>query len=176
MNVWLKRYGFAALLLGIDLFLFSCRPLLAISALTHSAQFLWEIALIVPTVTVLMGLFDIWVPRALVEAHAGPSSGFRGVLLAMLLGTAAAGPIYAAFPVALSLRQKGARYANVVIFLGTWASIKIPMVLVETRFLGLRFAMLRLALTVPGVLAAGFIAERLLAHPRLAMESAQTAD
>ena len=34
------------------------------------------------------------------------------------LGTAAAGPIYAAFPLGLSLREKGARTANLVIFLG----------------------------------------------------------
>jgi uncharacterized membrane protein YraQ (UPF0718 family) len=124
--------------------------------------FFWEVALVVPTITVLIGLFDVWVPRNLVAAHAGPDSGARGVLLAMLLGTAAAGPIYAAFPIALSLRHKGARCANVVIFLGTWAAIKIPMILMETSFLGFRFALCRLALTVPGVLGVGFLTERIL--------------
>ena len=82
--------------------------------------------------------------------------------LAILLGTAAAGPLYAAFPVAVSLQKKGARLANIVIFLGTWASIKIPMILLESSFIGLRFSLLRLALTVPGVIAMGVVMERAL--------------
>jgi len=163
MTTWFKRCGVALAILALDLGLLPFRRPLAAAALTRSAGFFWEVALVLPTITVLIGLFEVWVPRRLVEAHVGPGSGAHGVLLAMLLGTAAAGPLYAAFPVALSLRGKGARTANVVIFLGTWAAIKLPMVLLETSFLGFRFAMLRLALTVPGVLGVGFLTERLLA-------------
>lgn len=162
MNSMLRRYGIGVALLALDLILLPLQPALALRALTRSAGFFWEVAMVVPTITLLVGLCDVWVPRRVVEAHAGPGSGARGVLLAMVLGTAAAGPLYAAFPVALSLREKGARCANIVIFLGTWAAIKIPMVLLETRFLGFRFAMIRLVLTVPGVLGVGFLAERIL--------------
>ena len=124
-----------------------------------SAGFMAEVLLILPSVMVLMGLLDAWVPRHLVEAHLGPDAGMRGAGFAVLLGTAAAGPLYAAFPIAVSLRNKGARLANVVIFLGTWAAIKIPMIFMETSFIGLRFALLRLLFTVPCVLAAGYLME-----------------
>ena len=111
---------------------------------------------------VLMGLLDVWVPRQMVEAHLGHDAGLRGAGFAILLGTAAAGPLYAAFPIAISLMNKGARVANVVIFLGTWAAIKIPMIIMESSFIGLRFALLRLMFTVPCVLAAGYLIEAIL--------------
>jgi hypothetical protein len=43
----------------------------------------------------------------------------------------------------------------VAIFLCVWASIKIPMILFEVKFLGAEFAALRLALTVPSVVSVG---------------------
>lgn len=142
------------------------RPALAADAAVISSRFLVEVLLVLPPVLVLMGLLDEWVPRTLVEAHLGEGSGAAGTGLAMLLGTAAAGPLYAAFPVAVSLQRKGARLANVVVFLGTWASIKTPMVLMEASFVGLRFALLRLAFTVPCVLGTGWLMERLLRPDR----------
>jgi uncharacterized membrane protein YraQ (UPF0718 family) len=137
-------------------------PGLARSAAGGTLGGLGELLAILPPVLVLIALFDAWVPRELVEARLGPGSGFQGPLLALLLGTAAAGPIYAAFPVGLALRAKGARLANLVIFLGSWAAIKIPMLMLEGAFLGPRFALLRLGLTLPGVVAAGFLMEKVL--------------
>lgn len=137
-------------------------PLRADLSLTNSRGFMVEVLLILPPVMVLMGLLDAWVPRQMVAAHLGRDAGWRGAGIAMLLGTTAAGPLYAAFPIALALGNKGARLANVVIFLGTWAAIKLPMLLIESNFLGLRFALLRLALTVPCVLAVGYLIEKLL--------------
>ncbi len=72
---------------------------------------------IVPSVLVLMGRFDVWVPKRLIESRVGAGSGPQGMCLALLLGTAAAGPLYAAFPVARALQQEGARLANFVTFL-----------------------------------------------------------
>jgi uncharacterized membrane protein YraQ (UPF0718 family) len=169
MKTFLKAYGFFLAILGADLLLSLFSPTLAWLSTRNALRFLWEVLLIVPLVMVLIALFDAWVPRKLVEEHIGPASGIRGAALAILLGTAAAGPLYAAFPIAVSLQRKGARLANLVIFLGTWATIKIPMLLLESRFVGLRFALVRLALTVPGVLAMGFLMERLMpssASPR----------
>lgn len=156
---FLKRYRLFLLVIAANLLLALWNPSLAESSVRKSASFLAEVLLILPPVMVLMGLLDAWVPRQLVEAHLGPDAGMRGAGFAVLLGTAAAGPLYAAFPIAASLRNKGARLANVVVFLGTWAAIKIPMIFMETSFIGLRFALLRLLFTVPCVLAAGYLME-----------------
>ena len=146
----------------VDLILSCWNPSLAELSVTKSLNFLKEVLLILPPVMVLMGLLDVWVPRQMVEAHLGRDAGLRGAGFAILLGTAAAGPLYAAFPLAISLRNKGARVANVVIFLGTWAAIKIPMIIIESSFIGLRFALLRLVFTVPCVLAAGYLIETIM--------------
>lgn len=154
----------AAILL-IHLALWGPFPALAIRSLRHWFTGIGEVLAIVPAVLILIGLFDAWVPKEVVERGLGPKSGLRGLLFALLLGTGAAGPLYAAFPIGLSLREKGARTANLVIFLGAWATIKLPMLMMESAFLGTRFAMLRLALTAPGIVACGFALEALESRP-----------
>lgn len=162
MTVALKKYRLFLAVIAVNLVMALWNPALTESSLMNSSGFMVEVLLILPPVMVLMGLLDVWVPRHLVEAHLGRDAGLRGAGIAVLLGTTAAGPLYAAFPIALSLGAKGARLANVVIFLGTWAAIKLPMLIIESNFLGVRFALMRLALTVPCVLAVGYLIERLL--------------
>ena len=157
-----KRYRLALVIIAVNGVLSLWSPALAKLSLLNSLSFLTEVLLILPPVMVLMGLLDAWVPRRLVEVKLGPDAGLRGAAYATLLGTAAAGPLYAAFPIALSLLNKGARLANVVVFLGTWSAIKIPMIIMESSFISLRFALLRLAFTVPCVLAAGYLLEMIL--------------
>lgn len=162
MKILLKEYRLFFGVLGINLLLAFWNPALMRSSGTKSASFLLEVLMIVPPVMVLMGLLDVWLPRRLVERHLGTDAGLLGAGVALLLGTAAAGPLYAAFPVAVALQKKGARMANIVIFLGTWATIKIPMIMLESSFISLRFALLRLLFTVPCIMAAGYLMERML--------------
>jgi len=149
-------------ILLIHLLLWIPFPGLAVESAGQWFSGIAQVLAIVPSVLILIGLFDVWVPKEVVERGLGPASGLRGVGLALLLGTGSAGPLYAAFPIGISLREKGARTANIVIFLGAWATIKIPMLMMESAFLGTRFAMLRLALTLPGIIACGFAMEFLL--------------
>jgi uncharacterized membrane protein YraQ (UPF0718 family) len=146
-------------ILLIHLIIFIPYPAVAAQSVRNWFGGIGEVLAIVPSVLILIGLFDAWVPKEVVERGLGPKSGLRGVLFALLLGTGAAGPIYAAFPIGVSLREKGARTANLVIFLGAWATIKIPMLMMESAFLGTRFAILRLVLTLPGIIACGFAME-----------------
>lgn len=158
----IRKYRFFAAILAIDLLLSLFNAKLAHLSAINSLSFLVDVLVIVPPVMMLMGLLDAWTPRKLVEDNLGPRSGVRGSALAIVLGSAAAGPLYAAFPIALSLSKKGARLANIGIFLGTWAAIKVPMILMESSFIGVRFALLRLALTIPGVLGIGYLMECML--------------
>lgn len=151
----------AAVILLIHLVLWIPFPALAVQSVKQWFTGIGEVVVIVPSVLIMIGLFDVWVPKEVVEQGLGPLSGFRGVLFAILLGTGAAGPLYAAFPIGISLREKGARTANLVIFLGAWATIKIPMLMMETAFLGIRFAMVRLVITLPCIIACGFVMERM---------------
>lgn len=83
--------------------------------------------------------------------HMGPGAGVRGTLIAFIMGSAAAGPLYAAFPVATVLMKKGCSFFNVMVFIGAWSTTKIPVFLFEYTALGSTFAVTRLALNVPAV-------------------------
>jgi uncharacterized membrane protein YraQ (UPF0718 family) len=139
------------------------RPDQALSVLFVSKDYLLEMLSILLPVLVICGLFDAWVPKPTIERLMGEASGVRGAAISLLLGTAAMGPLYAAFPIGTSLLKKGASLFNVTVFLCVWASIKIPMILFETRFLGAEFALLRLVLTIPAIM---IIAAAMKALPR----------
>ncbi len=176
MKAHLARYRLFLVVVAVNLLLACWQPSLARHAAVNSASFLLEVLAIVPPVMVLMGLLDVWVPRKLVESQLGPEAGLVGAFVAILLGTAAAGPLYAAFPVAVSLQRKGARLSNIVIFLGSWATIKIPMIMMESSFVGLRFALLRLVFTIPCILFAGYLMERIVPQESLTTEPAPAAE
>lgn len=133
-------------------------------AMNISWEFFKEMAFILPAVLILMGLFGVWVDRRLVVKYLGEGSGVGGLLLAVLLGTLPTGPLYVAFPLAGMLLKKGARVANVMLFLSAWACIKMPQELMELRFLGWKFAALRLGLTVAVLLPMALLAESLYHH------------
>lgn len=107
--------------------------------------------LVVPPIFLLLGLLDVWVPRETLMRFLGPGSGIRGPLISFVLGSAAAGPLYGAFPVASTLMRKGASFSNVLIFVGAWSTTKVPMLLFEAQALGARFALARLAIDLVGI-------------------------
>jgi len=107
--------------------------------------------LVVPPIFLLLGLLDVWVPREILMKYMGPNSGFKGPVTAFALGSAAAGPLYGAFPVSAVLMRKGASFANVLIFIGAWSTTKVPMLLFEMHALGARFAVGRLLIDLPGI-------------------------
>ena len=86
-----------------------------------------EMALVIPPVFVLLGLLDIWVPREMMIKYMGEGSGFKGIILSIIIGSAAAGPLYGAFPVAAVFMKKGVKFTNILIFIGAWSTTKIPI-------------------------------------------------
>lgn len=120
-----------------------------------AGQSLWyqvkTMLLVIPPIFLLLGLLDVWVPRATMMKFMGPGSGIKGPLIAFALGSAAAGPLYGAFPVAAMLMKKGASFTNILLFIGAWSTTKIPMLLFEMKALGYRFALSRLAIDIVGI-------------------------
>lgn len=110
-------------------------------------DFAKEMLIVLPPVFIVVGLLEAWVPQENIEKWLGQESGIKGMLISMALGTLPAGPLYAAFPVGSSLIDKGASYRNVIIFLGSWAALKIPHMMMEIGALGLKLALTRLLLT-----------------------------
>jgi len=119
--------------------------------------FLKEMIYALPVMFILIGLFDVWVSKKKVQKHIGKSSGVKGVLLVILLAFVQAGPLYAAFPVAYILWKKGTSATNIFIYLGASSTAKIPMLAFEIGFLGLKFSLLRIFITIPIFIVVGII-------------------
>ena len=141
---------------------FGAGPDFGLRAGENLRDFLLEMALVLPPMFVLVGLFEVWVPRAVVERHAGRRAGVAAIPWMVLLATVQAGPLYGAFPVAVSLWRKGCAPRNVFIYLGAFSAMKIPMLTFEVAFLGWSFSLSRTLITLPVFIVIGFVMERLL--------------
>jgi uncharacterized membrane protein YraQ (UPF0718 family) len=120
-----------------------------------------EMLQVLPPIFILLGLLDVWVPREKMIQYLGANSGLRGIGISFLMGSVAAGPLYAAFPVATILMKKGASFFNVMIFIGAWSTTKVPMFLFELTSMGPAFALSRLLVNIPIIVVMAWILSRL---------------
>ncbi|MDD4614910.1 MAG: permease, partial [Caldisericia bacterium] len=164
---FLHRYLFALLSLIALGILFLIRPSIGMNAVNISMATTIEMLLIIPPVFVLLGLLDVWVPKSVMMKFMGVQTGMKGHLFALILGSATAGPLYGAFPVAAVLSRKGVSFVNIMIFIGAWSTTKIPMLLFEIESLGLRFALTRLCIDIPGIILIAFILQKMLKNTEI---------
>ncbi|HOE56411.1 MAG TPA: permease [Bacillota bacterium] len=142
----------------------------AVQSLQNSLYYIKEMLMIMPVVLLLTALITAWVPKKTIEKNLGSNSGIKGSILSFLLGSFSAGPIYAAFPVCKALLSKGASISNIVILLSTWAVVKVPMLLNETKFLGPKFMIFRWILTTISIFIMGYITSKLIKKEDLPSE------
>ncbi len=175
----MRPYLFVLAVLAVYAVLAITNPSVFSTAAYTAAAGTWEMLAIIPPIFVLLGLLDVWVPRATMTRFMGPGSGIRGLLIAFVLGSAAAGPLYGAFPVAAVLMSKGASFFNVLVMIGAWSTTKIPMFLFEMQALGAPFALTRLALNIPAIIIMAWLirtvvpnaeVQRIYENARLAAE------
>jgi uncharacterized membrane protein YraQ (UPF0718 family) len=126
-----------------------------------------EMLFVIPPIFILLGLLDVWVPKETMIKYLGEGSGLKGILLAIFIGSAAAGPLYGAFPVAAVFMKKGVKFMNILIFLGAWSTTKIPMFLFELSSLGSRFAISRLLIDIPGIIIIAFILSKMVSKKEI---------
>lgn len=157
----LLRYKWVLLALSADIVIYIWSPGLGVKIAIQTNQSFLEMLSFVPPIFVILGLLDTWVPRETVIAHLGSESGAKGLALATILGAAAAGPLYGAFPATAVMMKKGASFFNVMIFLGAWATLKIPMFLFETQCLGLLFSVTRWICSMIGIVLIAFAVDRM---------------
>lgn len=157
-----KRYLFFLITLGLTGILILFNREIGLKAVDTTLFSFKEMILIIPPIFILLGLLDVWVPRETMIKYMGEGSGLKGIILAILIGSAAAGPLYGAFPVALVLMKKGAKFTNILLFLGAWSTTKIPMLLFELSALGPKFTLTRLAVSLVGIFVIAYVTNALL--------------
>ena len=157
-----KRYQIFILLLVINIAALVLFPSMGRKAFQLTGSNMLEMLSVLPPIFILLGLLDVWVKRETMIKYMGDNSGMVGVLLAFFLGSAAAGPLYAAFPVAGVLLKKGSKLSNVFIMLGAWSTTKIPLILFEASALGLKFMLVRFMMDLIGIAIISYITEKSL--------------
>src|SRR5690554_1635707 len=162
MKAILKRYRNFLIVIGMIIILTIFNHQLGLKALSIAAFSFREMLLVIPPVFVLLGLLDIWVPGETMVRYMGEGSGLKGIVLSIILGSAAAGPLYGAFPVAAVFMKKGVKFNNILIFIGAWSTTKIPMFLFEMASLGAKFAITRLLLNIPGIILIGYVLGKII--------------
>lgn len=162
MKKHLKNYMWVILfvLFSVGSYLIGFKPGLVIYS--NFNEFFIEMISFIPFLFIIIGLFDVWVPKEMLEKHVGRESGVKGIFLVILLAMLQAGPLYGTFPVAYVLFKKGASIRNIFIYLGAFSSMKLPMLGIEIGYLGIKFTILRTLISLPLFICIGFIMEKIV--------------
>lgn len=94
----------------------------------------------------------------------GEDSKVLGVIIAFLLGSVAAGPLYVSFPFAGMLLKKGSNLFNVLIFIGAWSATKIPISLFEASVMGWKFMIIRYVIDIPVIILIAYLIDRIISQ------------
>lgn len=164
MMVYLKRYRIFLLLLAVNIAIIVIWPEIGLKSLNLTKVNLIDMLSVIPPIFILLGLLDVWVKRETMVKFMGEKSGIVGVLLAFFIGSAAAGPLYGAFPVAGVLLKKGSKLSNVFIMIGAWSTTKIPLLLFEASAMGMKFTVIRLLLDIFGIALIANFTEKILSQ------------
>jgi uncharacterized membrane protein YraQ (UPF0718 family) len=121
---------------------------------------------IVPVVFILIGLFEVWVKRETIERHLGEDSSWLAFLWAILLSSTTVGGLYVAFPIAAALHSKGAKLSVIFTYVGAAAVCRVPMITFEATFMGIKFTIIRLLVSLPLIILSSIILGRFLSRKK----------
>lgn len=127
----------------------------------------------IPAVFLLIGLFDVWVEKELIEKHLGEDSGIMAYLWAIILASTTVGGLYVAFPLAAAIYKKGATPRIIFTYLGAAAVCRIPMTLFEASYVGVKFTVLRWGISIPLIIISSILLEKFISGE---MENLASAD
>lgn len=136
-------------------------PERALTALQSGGSLLLSVALLVVAVMGLVGLIQVWISPDAVSRLLGKESGPKALIIATLCGTLLIGPPYIIFPLLMTVRRHGARWAVITIVLAAYA-VKLPMIPLEVGFLGWPFSLGRSLLTLMFAIPTGLLVERVM--------------
>lgn len=158
---WLCQQRMLWLVCLIYLWAWLAAPHKAAAALLAGLNLFGSVALLIVAVFALVGLLQVWIGREVIAAVLGREGGLKGLLIAVGCGALLIGPPYVIFPLLMSLRRLGARWAVVAIVLAAYA-LKPQMLPIEAEFLGLPFALVRGGLTLLLAIPLGLTIEWLM--------------
>lgn len=168
MRRHLKDYLFAILFAVFIIFSFLFDFEVGRGIFENFFSFFLTMIKFVPAVFILIGLFDVWVDKKLIEKHLGEDANFMSYIWALVFASTTVGGLYVAFPVSTALYKKGASPRIIFTYIGAAAICRIPMTLFEASYVGIKFTVLRWTISIPLIIISSIILEKMLSDTELA--------
>lgn len=162
-----NRYSFFIVAISVAIIITLINKEVGFKTFNLAGSSLKQMLSVLPPIMLLLGLMDVWVPREKMMKYMGENSGALGIIIAILIGSIAAGPMYAAFPFTAVLLRKGVKFSNLIIFMNAWCVTKITTVMFELTALGYKFTLARFAVNLPGIIIMGYMVQWLLSKREL---------
>jgi uncharacterized membrane protein YraQ (UPF0718 family) len=151
---WVMLIGAALLLIGV----YSFSPDSATRGLNASLMLFLEILPRMVAAFVFAGLVQVMVPQEAITHWMGQESGFRGLLIGMILGTLTPGGPMMHFPIVASFYKSGVGVGPLVSYLTAWSLFGFQrMVMWEFPFLGVNIVAVRTLSSLFFPILAGWI-------------------
>ncbi len=119
-------------------------------------QFLDRLPLLF-AIFLLIGLFDVFVPKEVVVKFIGAGRGIVSIFSAAVLGSVIMGPVSSAYPLGGVLLKKGATVATTAVFLNAWVMVGVVTFPFEVSVFGKKFALTRNVLAFIGAIVVGVL-------------------
>lgn len=110
----------------------------------------------------MAGFIQVLLPREIITRWVGAKSGFQGIVIASAVGVITPGGPLLAFPLVAVLFKLGAGYGQLVAYLTSWEILSLYRAAIwDVPFMGMKFTILRFAVSLFLPLLAGVTAQRI---------------
>ncbi len=125
-------------------------------------QFLKQLPFIF-AIFLLIGLFDVFIPKSAVVSVIGRGKGFFSIINAALIGSVVGGPVSSVYPLGAVLLEKGTTVAVAAVFMNAWIMVGFITMPFEISVFGKKFVLVRNIFAVIGAIIIGMITGLILA-------------
>ena len=167
-SVWRQGFGpsFWGFLAAAVLFGAICAavegPDVLLPAFLDDAELLAKLFPRVVVALSIAALIYVLLPRDRMATLVGADSGLRGLAVATVAGTVTPGGPSSAYALLSVMAVSGADRGALVAYITAWATLGLQRILIwDVPFLGVEFAILRFAVSLPLPILAGLLARRL---------------
>lgn len=156
------EHKFLEIVILVNLLLLLLCPPIGMKSLYFTSNNFINFLFMLTPIFICIGLLDVWIEKETMIKIMGEKSGVEGTLIAFLLGGVTAVPLYALLPVVGMLLKKGCSLFNILIFLCSSTSIRIPLLLFEISSLGWKFTFIRFILNVFIIIIISYIIQKVV--------------
>lgn len=106
-------------------------------------------------------MVQLLIPAEVIAHWVGSKSGMKGIFIGMIAGMLTLGGPYAIYPLAVGFVGAGASIGTITAYVTSWSMLSLGRLPMEIGFLGWKFSMIRMAISLIIPLVVGWSAQLL---------------